>query len=110
MTTTTFQNTDKTLIDPAGFMPKIFDEPTAITPEADLLTGVTDPGFNVPDELLPSTYVIEAGETLRENGWNTLGQGVENVGKVMRSFGFDEAEDEIIGGPNLQDQLEEAKQ
>ena len=110
MTTTTFLNTVKTLIDPAGFMPEIFDEPTAITPEADSLTGVTDPGFNVPDELLPSTYVIEAGETLRENGWNTLGQGVENVGQVMRSFGFDEAEDEIIGGPNLQDQLKEAKQ
>ena len=98
MTTTTFLNTVKTLIDPAGFMPEIFDEPTAITPEADSLTGVTDPGFNVPDELLPSTYVIEAGETLRENGWNTLGQGVENVGQVMRSFGFDEDENDDLGG------------
>ena len=104
MTTSTFLHTRHPLIDPEKF-----DGPTAITPEADLLTGVTDPGFNALDELLPSTYVIEAGENLRENGWNTLGQGVENVGQVMRSFGFDEAEDDL-GSPTPQEQLEGIKQ
>lgn len=73
--------------------------PDPQTTAADSLTGVVDPGFNTPDELLPSTHVIEAGENLREYGWNTLGQGIENVGQVMHSFGFDEAEDyDNLGG------------
>ena len=113
MTTTTFLPNaallplwDPALTPDSALIKEIFEGPTAITPEADSLTGVTDPGFNVPEELLPSTYVIEAGETMRENGWNTLGQGVENVGQVMRSFGFDEAEDDL-GGPTL-DKIAEA--
>jgi hypothetical protein len=56
-------------------------------------------GDLVPDSLRPSTYVIGAGEHLQGNGWESLGMGVEAAGQTIRSFGFDEAEeDEIIGG------------
>ena len=46
----------------------------------------------VPDSLRPSTYVIEGGQVLQENGWTGTGQAIETAGHVMRAFGYDEAE------------------
>ena len=40
----------------------------------------------------------EAGETLRDDGWNNLGQGVENIGQVMRSLDLNEVENDDLGG------------
>ena len=54
------------------------------------------PADLIPDSLRLSTYVIEAGEHLQDNGWNGLGADVETAGHIMRVFGFDEAEEEIL--------------
>jgi len=56
-----------------------------------------------PDSLRPSSYVIEGGQVLQENGWEETGQAIETAGQVMRAFGFDEAEaDRLTGtGPTM---------
>ena len=60
-------------------------------------------GFSVPDSLRPSTYVIEGGQALQENGWEGTGEAIETAGYVMRAFGYDEAEaDGLTGtGPTM---------
>jgi len=87
-------------------------EPEVTTSEVELISTddsqIVDnmnPRFSdfVPDSLRPSTYVIEGGQALQENGWQGTGEAVENAGHVMRVFGFDEAEaDGLTGtGPTM---------
>ena len=82
-------------------------EPDVTTSEVELISTddsqIVDnmnPRFSdfVPDSLRPSTYVIEGGQALIENGWERTGEAIGTVGHVMRVFGFDEAEaDELTG-------------
>ena len=57
-----------------------------------------------PDNVKPSTGVIAAGETLQTIGLTGPGAALQAAGQTMRSFGFDEAEeDSITGGGQTMD-------
>ena len=82
-------------------------EPDVTTSEVELISTddsqIVDnmnPRFSdfVPDSLRPSTYVIEGGQALIENGWERTGEAIGTAGHVMRVFGFDEAEADGLTG------------
>ena len=88
-----------------------FDEAEPDVTSSDESFTIEPPSLNPIDRLYPifsqvppSTFVIAGGQALQENGWTGTGQAIENAGHVMRSFGFDEAEeDSITGGGQTMD-------